>query len=324
MLPAQQAEFVVELLGIAAGKICYAPDTQIPQIDGDAFADAGDCLQFFCGFRGDRRSPHTVSIPPATSVTEKLVKNFSVFVRQILPARLNGHGGDRRLSRALHSAHSNISPYFLFFHLHHVRDSLLKRSRGLLWIVIIAILVMGACDARFRAHLPSHDTGTALSDASSSFLLGSSAFDDGEDIPVSHTCDGKNVSPSLSISGVPESTKSLALIVEDPDAPGGTFVHWAMWNIDPATAIITEGFRPQGAVEGPASNGQPGYAGPCPPSGVHRYIFTLYALPQRLDLPVSTTGVKLQHIVEPIAIARATLIGTYGRELSGTGAAVAR
>src|SRR5919198_814018 len=107
-------------------------------------------------------------------------------------------------------------------------------------------------------------------------------FADGAAIPKRFTCDGANVSPALRWSGVPAGTAELALVVDDPDAPGGTFTHWVVVNIDPGTASIDEGSPPPGARQAPNSAGKSSWFGPCPPSGAHHYRFTVYALSGRL------------------------------------------
>jgi len=129
--------------------------------------------------------------------------------------------------------------------------------------------------------------------------LSSPAFPNNGAIPSKYTCDGANVSPPLTIGDVPSGTKSLALTVDDPDAPGGTFTHWLVWKIPPTTTSIGEGEHI--GTEEKSSFGKPGYGGPCPPSGLHHYVFTLYALAD--EAPPSKGKV----------IAQTQLIGTYKR-----------
>src|SRR5215467_6043491 len=112
----------------------------------------------------------------------------------------------------------------------------------------------------------------------------SSAFNEGGNIPSKFTCDGSDTSPPLQIAGVPSGAKSLVLIVDDPDAPGGLFTHWLAWNIDPGTGRLAEKGLPRGAIQGVNDFGRQGYSGPCPPSGTHRYFFRLFVLDQTLDL----------------------------------------
>jgi Raf kinase inhibitor-like YbhB/YbcL family protein len=143
-------------------------------------------------------------------------------------------------------------------------------------------------------------------------LLSTAFVPDGE-IPAAYTCDGDGGNPPLSIRGVPSTAKSLALIVDDPDAPNGTFVHWVMWNIPAATSEIAGGSVPAGAQEGASSLGKPGYVPACPPNGMHHYHFKLFALDASLELPAATTSQELEHAMEGRILARAALVGVYRR-----------
>lgn len=149
--------------------------------------------------------------------------------------------------------------------------------------------------------------------ATSTLRLASSAFQDGGFIPAAYTCDGDGISPPLLISGVPDKTVSLALIVEDPDAPRGTWDHWVVFNIDPTTAVIKEGVQPSG-VAGKGSAGNTEYAGPCPPSGTHRYIFSLFALDTKLSLPAGSSKASVLQAIEGHVLAEAKLTGRYARK----------
>ncbi|MBI2551718.1 YbhB/YbcL family Raf kinase inhibitor-like protein [Candidatus Uhrbacteria bacterium] len=149
---------------------------------------------------------------------------------------------------------------------------------------------------------------------SQSMRIESPAFGQNERIPKKYTCDGEDVNPPLTIADVPEGTKSLALIHDDPDATDGTWVHWTVWNITPDTRALEEGKVPQGAMEGTQSWGRTGYGGPCPPSGAHRYFFKLYALDATLDLPASTDAQGLTSAMEGHILAQAELIGLYERQ----------
>lgn len=143
----------------------------------------------------------------------------------------------------------------------------------------------------------------------------SSAFQNNESIPSKYTCDGENVSPPLEISDVPAEAKSLALIVDDPDAPlAGGFVHWVVFNIDPTTKEIRENSVPQGATEGMNSAGRTGYTSPCPPSGTHRYFFKLYALDAELALDNSAKREDVEKAMEGKILDQATLVGLYQRQ----------
>ncbi len=144
-------------------------------------------------------------------------------------------------------------------------------------------------------------------------ILLSPAFENGGMIPKKYTCDGGNINPELRIEDIPETAKSLALIVDDPDAPRGTFTHWLMWNIDPRTTVIKEESVSPGATEGKNGRGNPGYTGPCPPSGMHHYHFKLYALDATLNLPPGTSKTDLEAAINTHLIASAELIGLYAR-----------
>src|SRR3989304_9638033 len=112
----------------------------------------------------------------------------------------------------------------------------------------------------------------------------SPSFENNQSIPSKFTCDGENINPPLEFLDIPENTKSLVLIMDDPDAPMGLWVHWTVWNIDPATSGIPENQKFEGAMEGMTSSGKTGYGGPCPPDKEHRYFFKLYALDTTLSL----------------------------------------
>lgn len=143
--------------------------------------------------------------------------------------------------------------------------------------------------------------------------LTSSAFEPEGAIPSKYTCDGEDVNPPLMISNGPSGVESLVLIVDDPDAPSGDWVHWLVWNIDPQTTEIPENGRPEGAVEGRTSFGASGYGGPCPPSGVHRYFFKLYALDRKLELGPEADKSQLLEKMEGHVLQEAVLIGKYSR-----------
>lgn len=143
----------------------------------------------------------------------------------------------------------------------------------------------------------------------------SPAFAEGEAVPAEFTCDGENVSPPLRWSGVPERAAELVLLVEDPDAPGDTFVHWVVFGLDPGLPGLERGTLPAGALEGGNDFGEVGYAGPCPPEGdaPHRYVFTLYAISEPLGLQEGASAEEVREAIAEITIAGGELTGTYGR-----------
>ena len=141
----------------------------------------------------------------------------------------------------------------------------------------------------------------------------SSAFQQGANIPPKFSCDGPNTSPPLQIADIPTEAKSVVLIVDDPDAPGGLFTHWAVWNISPQTSTIAEGSTPKG-VQGTNDFGKSGYGGPCPPSGMHRYYFKIFALDRELDLPFGAKRSQLEAAMKGHVIAQGELIGRYSRK----------
>jgi Raf kinase inhibitor-like YbhB/YbcL family protein len=141
----------------------------------------------------------------------------------------------------------------------------------------------------------------------------SSVFRDGSPIPPQYTCTGQNVNPPLNIFNTPSGAQSLTLILHDPDAISGDFLHWLIWDIPPGTESISVNSVPVGAIQGLNGSGDVGYTGPCPPkgTGTHRYIFDFYALDTTLDLPASS---KLDDVLKAQAghvLEQATLTGTF-------------
>lgn len=152
-----------------------------------------------------------------------------------------------------------------------------------------------------------------------SLTLSIPAFQDGEPIPARYTCDGENKSPALAWSGLPEGTRSLALIADDPDAPVGTFTHWVIYNLPPALSGLPEGMpqvaQPRaGGTQGTNNFRHPGYDGPCPPRGRdHRYFFKLYAIDLEPSLPPGQTAPGLQKLMQGHILAQAQVMGRYHR-----------
>ena len=142
----------------------------------------------------------------------------------------------------------------------------------------------------------------------------SSVFQEGGNIPSKFTCDGADVNPALRFEGAPAESKSLLLIVDDPDAPVGLFTHWLVWNIDPKTSEIAENSAPGGAVQGTNDFPKKGYGGPCPPSGTHRYYFKIFALDQSLDLKPGAKRAEVDAAMRGHVIAQGELMGRYSRK----------
>ena len=139
----------------------------------------------------------------------------------------------------------------------------------------------------------------------------SPAFENNKFIPLKYTCDGANVNPPLTIEGVPEETITLVLIVDDPDAPMGTFDHWVVWNISSTTRKIEENTVP--GTEGMSSYRKHAYGGPCPPYGTHRYFFKVYALDTQLDLKPNSTKKDVEKAMKGHILAEGELVGLYSR-----------
>ena len=153
--------------------------------------------------------------------------------------------------------------------------------------------------------------GAALS-VSAQISVTSSALSSGGTIPAQFTCKGADHNPPLQLQGVPQKTKSLVLIMDDRDTPGGTFNHWLIWNIDPTTSQIGERSEPHGAVQGTNDFGKAGYGGPCPPSGTHRYYFRIFALDRTLELKVGAKRPALEAAMKGHIVARGELMARYG------------
>lgn len=141
-----------------------------------------------------------------------------------------------------------------------------------------------------------------------------SVFENNGQIPSKYTCDGQDLAPELTISDVPAAAKELVLIVDDPDAPIGTFVHWVLYNIPANTTKIDEKNLPTGTKQGFSDFRRNGWGGPCPPNGEHRYFFKLYAIDKTLDMPEGASKSKIENAIKGHIIEQAQLIGLYKRK----------
>lgn len=184
----------------------------------------------------------------------------------------------------------------------------LLRLWGLVFPALALLLV--ACGAK----QPPEPAVNTPGEGATTFALTSPAFAPGEAIPARHTCSGADVQPDLVWTAPPPGTQSLALIMDDPDAPGGTWVHWVLFNLPPQARTLTASEAlPAGSVSGKNSWGNAGYGGPCPPFGTHHYYFKLYALDVTPDLAVGATKAELLAKMEGHVLAKAELMGTYAK-----------
>ena len=182
------------------------------------------------------------------------------------------------------------------------------RNIGLLTLGLMA-LTLAACSQQ-----DAQTDGPAPSESLPDILVTSNAFSGGDSIPKLHTCDGADVSPTLSWNGVPTGAQSLALIMDDPDAPGGTWVHWVVYGLPSDLGSLAHDAYPTSAVGGSNDFGDTGYGDPCPPSGpAHRYFFKLYVLDSIIDLEQGATKSQLLEAMNGHILAQGTLMGTYQR-----------
>src|SRR3954467_11471019 len=144
-----------------------------------------------------------------------------------------------------------------------------------------------------------------------SLIVNSVAFSAGGHIPAKYSCEGEDINPPLEITGFPEGTETLAIIVEDPDAPRGTFDHWLVWNIPPNEPIDENSAR---GISGRNGFGKTGYGGPCPPSGSHRYFFRVFALDQQLTLSAGAGRKEVNAAMKEHVVAQGELMARYGRK----------
>jgi hypothetical protein len=176
------------------------------------------------------------------------------------------------------------------------------------------VLLFGACARADR------DTAGNQEKTMADLTVTSAAFDAGSAIPTEYTCEGSDLSPALSWSKGPEGTAAWALIVDDPDAPGQTWVHWVFYNLPPDTLGLPRGVATdstaQGGLQGTTDFKRVGYGGPCPPPGhgPHHYHFKLYALDRKLELPPGATKPQVEAAMEGHILAHGELIGTYERK----------
>ncbi|MGH7897571.1 MAG: YbhB/YbcL family Raf kinase inhibitor-like protein [Candidatus Binatia bacterium] len=182
----------------------------------------------------------------------------------------------------------------------------MRAQARIVFFVFVSILALG--EAR------------AIAEDEGPFRLTSDAFAEGALIPTDHTCDGADRSPTLQWSGAPAGTQAFTLIVDDPDAPGGSFTHWILYNVPGAAKGLAEGMPPgkttlgDGSLQGKSDFKRPGWGGPCPPKGSkHRYEFELYALSAPLELEPGVTRDEVEKAMKDTTLAKTKLTGQYAR-----------
>lgn len=179
--------------------------------------------------------------------------------------------------------------------------------------IVILVLAFAAVSFILTKSKPAAKKEKILRGGEIRMKITSKAFANNGFIPRKYTCDGQDINPPLTIKEIPANTKSLVLIVDDPDAPMGVWTHWLVWNIDPKTTEIKEGIVPQGAVLGKNDFGKPDYGGPCPPRGTHRYFFKVFALDVVLNLPSGASRSQLEKAMENHIVGQGQLMGKYSR-----------
>lgn len=192
----------------------------------------------------------------------------------------------------------------------------MRRSTLVLLTSLLAVAGLAACGDDYGNDDAEEARSTEETEAiAAELVLTSEAFADGEAIPVEFTCEGAGTSPPLAWSSVPDGTDSLLLVVDDPDAPGGSFIHWVVEGVDPSSGAIPAGDPPDGVIEGTNGAGATGWAPPCPPpgDGPHRYVFQLLALSAPLDAPDGADAETALAAAEETTLATTTLTGTYAR-----------
>jgi Raf kinase inhibitor-like YbhB/YbcL family protein len=184
---------------------------------------------------------------------------------------------------------------------------MMQITKSLVWLITLGfIILLAGCKGETAAPASEGEVNMTIQ-------ITSSAFTEGEEIPRIYTCDDQNVSPPLAWTEVPTYTVSLALIMDDPDAPSGTWVHWVLYNLAPDTTSLEQGQTGLG-TDGKNDFGRTGYGGPCPPRGsTHRYFIKLYALDTRLDLKPDVSKAQVEIAMRGHILAQGQLMGRYGR-----------
>jgi Raf kinase inhibitor-like YbhB/YbcL family protein len=201
-----------------------------------------------------------------------------------------------------------VMDHFFLFCRQILKYALYKRYMKSVILPLVLLLLISGClkqaepERERELGLPAEEVTVK------ELVITSPAFEHNQYIPSKYTCEGDNINPPLEIAGIPEGTKSLVLIVDDPDAPGGIFNHWVVWNIAPVS-VIEAGSVP--GIEGINGFRKLMYGGPCPPSGEHRYIFRVYALDILLDLSSNAQKHEVESAMEGHILAKGELVGLY-------------
>lgn len=182
-----------------------------------------------------------------------------------------------------------------------------KHAGGFMVFVFWGVMILALCGTNMQARVGIESM------AKNGFSVTSSAFTEGNAIPKRYTCDGENISPDLAWTGVPEGTQSFAIIVDDPDAPSKTWVHWIVYNMPATITQLSGGVNTAQFATGLNDFGNTQYGGPCPPSGIHRYRFTVYALDILLPKEAGISKQKLLALMDGHILAQNILTGVYAR-----------
>jgi Raf kinase inhibitor-like YbhB/YbcL family protein len=180
-------------------------------------------------------------------------------------------------------------------------------------VIILFIIIGGGWLVKRSKKVPVNNQPAQITPKKEikNMKISSPAFKNNEDLPSKYTCDGENVNPSLEFGEIPEGAKSLALIVDDPDATNGDWTHWLLWNMSQQRLSIAENSAPKEATQGITDFGNRGYGGPCPPSGKHRYFFKLFALDEELKISSFSTKKDLLEAMNSHIIGQAEMVGMY-------------
>lgn len=187
-----------------------------------------------------------------------------------------------------------------------------------IFAIIVILIIISAFYLAVQRFLYKKDQEKFNTFKTGSMIISSPAFQNNKKIPEKYTCDGENINPPLYFEGVPLSTQSLILIIDDPDSLKGTWVHWILYNMQPTTTQIYENayatFLPRGTVEGNTSFGKTRYNGPCPSFGTHHYHFKLFAIDKIIDLPEGSSMLDIELALQNHIVGYAELIGLYSKK----------